>query len=55
MPGIYVVRRGGFIIGGETFEARRVSIHLADRSIIQFDPGVSAVLTAPRSGPMRAS
>jgi hypothetical protein len=51
LPGTYVVRRGGFIIGGDTFSARRVSIHLADRSIIQFDPGVRALMTAPLSGP----
>jgi hypothetical protein len=52
-PGVYVVRGGGWIIGGETFLARGVSIHLADRSIIQFNPGVSASITAPLAGPLK--
>jgi hypothetical protein len=52
-PGVYVVRGGGWIIGGTTFTARGVNIHLADRSIVQFNPGVDAVITAPRSGPMK--
>jgi len=49
-PGLYVIKNGGWVVDGGTWEGEGVTFYFADTSDIQFNAGVAADLSAPTSG-----
>lgn len=50
-PGLYVIKDGGWNVNGAEWDAEGVTFYFADKSKIQFNSGVEATITAPKSGP----
>ncbi len=49
-PGVYVIKGGGWNVNGGTWTGTGVTFYFADNSVIQFNSGVSANVSAPTSG-----
>jgi Flp pilus assembly protein TadG len=49
-PGVYVIKGGGWNVNGGTWSGTGVTFYFADSSVIQFNSGIAANLTAPTSG-----
>lgn len=49
-PGLYVIKSGGWNVNGGVWNGTGVTFYFADTSVIQFNSGVKATLSAPTSG-----
>jgi Flp pilus assembly protein TadG len=49
-PGLYVIKGGGWNVNAGRWSGTGVTFYFADTSVIQFNSGISADLTAPTSG-----
>jgi len=49
-PGVYVIKGGGWNVNGGAWTGSGVTFYFADTSKIQFNSGISAMLSAPGSG-----
>jgi Flp pilus assembly protein TadG len=49
-PGLYVISGGGWNVNGGTWTGTDVTFYFADSSLIQFNSGISAALSAPTTG-----
>jgi Flp pilus assembly protein TadG len=50
LPGVYVIKGGGWNVNGGSWTGTGVTFYFADTSKIQFNSGVKATLAAPTSG-----
>jgi len=50
LPGVYVIKGGGWNVNGGAWTGTGVTFYFADTSKIQFNSGVKATLAAPTSG-----
>lgn len=50
LPGVYVIKNGGWNVNGGTWTGTGVTFYFADQSKIQFNSAVKAILSAPTSG-----
>jgi hypothetical protein len=49
-PGVYVIRDGGWNVNGGVWSGSGVTFYFADSSMIQFNSGIEASLSAPTTG-----
>jgi Flp pilus assembly protein TadG len=49
-PGLYVISGGGWNVNGGSWTGTDVTFYFADTSLIQFNSGISAALSAPTAG-----
>jgi Flp pilus assembly protein TadG len=49
-PGVYVIKGGGWNVNAGRWKGAGVTFYFADTSLIQFNSGISADLTAPTGG-----
>jgi len=52
-PGLYVIRRGNWMVNGGDWTGSGVTFYFEDSSRIHFNSGVKAKLSAPKDGPYR--
>ena len=50
LPGVYVIKGGGWNVNGGTWTGTGVSFYFADTSKIQFNSGMNMTLSAPTTG-----